>query len=189
MGSKQFNNIDVIKLALFYIGYVTLLGPPRAISMFTSRSEHELLNKPLWVTCIAELSFRGCLFIVLGFTMELLLGDVVFVKLHGNDFLIFLLAIGLLHMLSYYIGVGIIAPTNLKLGMFLYRLGRNEAYALVCALVVVLCVLFYQHIHQIKLFSGTLVEKCALITFLIFSLIGFFEAIFTKRNVASTLNY
>ena len=191
MVNQQSNDLDVLKLALFYLGYITFVGPPRAIAIRRNcnRFEIELFGKPLWIIVIYELSFRGRGFVIFGFLLELLIGDVISEQLHGDIFLVTLLLIGILHMAAYYMGIGIITPKDQVLGMLVYRVGRNIAYALLCALFVAPCILFYQYLHHIKLFSGSLLEISTTMTFSMFSVIGIVEAIYTRKRIASTIDY
>ena len=190
MKENRLSNKELLIIAMNCLGYFTLVGPPRAIAMQKNLKKHEveLFGKPLWVVFIAELSLRGSLFVFFGFVFELIIGDVFFEKLHGNFLLVGLFAGGVLHMLAYYVGVGIVAPNKRRLGMVIYRLGRNVTYAIVLSFCYIVCILFYQYLNQVKLFSGLMIDNGFIIAFLIFSILGVFEAIYARNNIASTLD-
>jgi len=184
-GSKDF-----FLLVLFCLGYLILVGPPRAISMkkkLEQRENSELFGKPIWVVLIAELAMRGSVFIILAVSFELLLGNDVFETLYGDEVLVGLMFCGVLHVSAYYIGLVIIYPNNKNLGIMFYRLGRNLAYAIFVGILSVTCILFYQYANQIKIIKGDIAIIFDNI-FFIFVLIGVIEAILKVNKKASTID-
>lgn len=190
MKSNRLSNKELLIIAIYCLGYFTLVGPPRAITMQEKLEKHEveLFGKPLWVVFIAELSLRGSLFVLFGFVLELIIGDALFEKLHGNLMLMGLFCGGGLHMFVYYIGIGVVAPKKRRLGMIIYRLGRNISYSIVCTYFYIVGILFYQYLNQVRLFSGLIIENSFIFVFFIFTVLGFLEAVYVKENVTSMLD-
>ncbi len=175
---------------LFCFGYLTLVGPPRAITMKKKLGKNislELFGKPLWEVLIIELGIRGSMFIMLAVSLELMLGDDVFKEVYGDEILVGLMVCGILHISAYYLGLVIIAPKNKNLGMRFYRLGRNLAYAIFMGILSVVCILFYQYVNQIKIVKGDITIIFENI-FFIFVLIGVIEAILKANKKASTID-
>jgi hypothetical protein len=188
--NKIKGNKEMFLSILFYLGYFTLVGPPRAISMkkkLEKKATGELFGEPIWVVLIVELAMRGSMFILLAVGLELLLGNDVFETVYGDEILVGLMFCGLLHVLSYYIGLLIIAQNNKNLGIMFYRLGRNLAYAIFVGILSVTCILFYQYVNQIKIIKGDIAIIFENI-FFIFVLIGVIEAILKVNKKASTID-
>ncbi len=175
---------------LFCFGYLTLVGPPRAITMKKKLGKNislELFGKPLWEVLIIELGIRGSMFIMLAVSLELMLGDDVFKEVYGDEILVGLMVCGILHISAYYLGLVLIAPKNKNLGMRIYRLGRNFAYALFMGILSVSCVLFYQYVNQIIIVKNE-ISTIFVNIFLIFLFIGIIEAILKANKNASTID-
>jgi|SaaInlStandDraft_6_1057023.scaffolds.fasta_scaffold119404_1 hypothetical protein len=188
---KQLNNKDIVNKGLFYLGYITLMGPPRASYMhsYSTNIGAELYSSPLWVVLMVETAVRGAFFIMLGYLVESIVGVVLFAKFHGDNFLKSLMVLGGIHVLAYFIGIGIIAQRERMLGMFIYRIGRNFSYAFVVALFSELSILTYQYVNDIKLFSGSFVEQGFMFTLEFFIILGSLEAFYRRNRDASTLTY
>ena len=88
---------------------------------------------------------------------------------------------------AYYLGLVLIAPKNKNLGMRIYRLGRNFAYALFMGILSVSCVLFYQYVNQIIIVKNEIYTIFVNI-FWIFLFIGIIEAILKANKNASTID-
>ena len=86
---KQLNNKDIVNKGLFYLGYISLMGPPRASYMhsYSTNIGAELYSSPLWVVLMVETAVRGAFFIMLGYLVESIVGVVLFAKFHGDNFL------------------------------------------------------------------------------------------------------
>ncbi len=187
---KTKGNTDFFLLLLFCLGYLILVGPPRAIKMKKNSDNNnswELLGKPVWLVLIVELAIRVSMFIMLAVSIELLVGNEVFEVVYGDEILVGLMACGMLHVLAYYIGLIIITPKNKNFGMIFYRLGRNVAYSFFMGLLSVSCVLFYQYANEIKIIKSEITIIFENI-FLVFILIGIIEAIFKANKKASTID-
>jgi len=188
--NKIKENKDFFLKILFCLGYLSLVGPPRAIQMkkkFEKKTTGELFGEPILVVLIVELAMRGSMFILLAVSLEFLLGRDVFETVYGDDILVSLMVCGLLHVLAYYIGLVIITPKNNNFGMRFYRLGRNLAYALFMGILSASCVLFYQYVNQIRIVKGDISIIFENI-FFIFVLIGIIEAILKANKKASTID-
>ena len=184
------DNKDFFLKLLFCLGYLTLVGPPRAIPMkkkLEKKTTGELFGEPILVVLIVELAIRVSMFIMLAVSMELLLGNDVFEVVYGDEMLVGLMACGMLHVIAYYIGLVIITPKNKNLGMMFYRLGRNVAYSLFMGILSVSCVLFYKYANQIKIIKSDITIIYEDI-FFIFVLIGVIEAILKVNKKASTID-
>jgi len=181
---------DLFLSILFCLGYLTLVGPPRAIPMkkkLEKKTTGELFGEPIWVVVIVELAMRGSIFILLAVSVELLLGNDMFETVYGDDILVGLMVCGVLHILAYYIGLVIITPKNKNLGMIFYRLGRNIVYSLLMGILSASCVLFYQYVNQIKSTKGDIGIIFENI-FFIFLVIGIIESLLKANKKASTID-
>ncbi len=175
---------------LFFLGYLSLVGPPRAISMKKSLEKdpsNELYGQPVWVVVIVELAIRGGIFIVLATGIEFLLGNEVFETVYGDEILIGLMLCGVVHVLAYYFGLIIIAPKSKNIGMTFYRLGRNVAYSLFIGILSVSGFLFYQYVNNIKIVRVDVFMMLENI-FILFVLIGIIETILKVSKTASTID-
>ena len=190
MMTKITGNKEFFLLLLFCLGYLTLVGPPRAISMkkkIERKSNSELYGEPLCNVLIVELALRGSIFILMAVGVESLVGNEVFEKLYGDETLVGLMICGLIHIISYYIGLVVIAPRDNKTGMLLYRLGRNGSYSLFMGILSVCFVLFYQYVNQIKIIKTDIVVVLISIS-IIFLIIGIIESILKVNKIPSTID-
>ena len=167
---------------LYLIGYVLLIGPPRAveISAQANDSGDELQGKPIWVVVLNEFILRSGIFLVLAASVESLLGDQLYELYRLDLFLGSLILAGIIHTFSYFVSYGVLS-SPVRAFSLIYRLGRNFSYAIVPAFIAVGCVLVWQDINAIELFSGDYIEQVFFTTWSIFIVLGLLEALIMKR--------
>jgi len=167
---------------LFLMGYVLLVGPPRAveISSHADDSGDELQGKPIWVVILAEFILRSGLFLIIAVSIETLLGDQLYEQYRLDLFLGSLIFAGLIHTFSYYASYCLIDSSEHSQSR-IYRLGRNFSYAIVPAFMAAGLVVIWQDINDIELFSGQYLEQVFFATWSLFVLLGLFEALMMKR--------
>jgi hypothetical protein len=167
---------------LFLIGYVLLVGPPRAveISNYANDAGDELRGKPIWVVILTEFVFRSGIFLIFAASIESLLGDQRYEQYQLDLFLGSLIFAGLIHTFSYYASYCLTYSSGHSLSR-VYRLGRNFAYAILPAFMAAVVVLTWQDINDIELFSGGYIERVFFVTWCSFVILGLFEALLMKR--------
>ncbi len=167
---------------LFIIGYVLLVGPPRAVEISANAkdSDDELHAKPIWMVILAEFILRSGIFLVIAASIEAVLGDYLYELYHLDLFLGSLILAGIIHTFSYYASYCFMGSKGHSMSRF-YRLGRNFAYAIVPAFVAAGLVLVYQDINDLQYFDYQQVEIIFFITWAFFVFLGLFEALFMKR--------
>ncbi|MCN4144652.1 MAG: hypothetical protein LC437_06225 [Thiohalomonas sp.] len=112
--------------------------------------------------------------------IEIFLDDELF-EMYRLDYLFGLLIFaGVIHVLSYYVGIVLLIPKYFTIGMIIYRFGRNLAYALLPPLFASAIALLIQEHEQIELFSGELIKQSFLYSYLLFAMMGIFESIIKK---------
>ena len=173
---KMFSN------TLFILGYILLVGPPRAIAIRENadRYNDELQGKPVRVVMLFEFMLRAGIFLVIAASIESLLGDYLFERYQIDFFLLSLIIAGVIHTLTYYFGYCYLESQNPSVYR-IYRLGRNFAYAIVPAFVAAGLVLIWQDFNHIELFSDDWVENTFIVTWSLFILMGLMEALLMKR--------
>ena len=173
---KMFSN------TLFILGYILLVGPPRAIAIRENadRYNDELQGKPVRVVMLFEFILRAGIFLVIAASIESLLGDYLFERYQIDFFLLSLIIAGVIHTLTYYFGYCYLESQNPSVYR-IYRLGRNFAYAIVPAFVAAGLVLIWQDFNHIELFSDDWVENTFIVTWALFILMGLLEALLMKR--------
>ena len=174
--------ISMFLHTLFLMGYVFLVGPPRAVEISAQANSvgDELQGKPIWVVILIEFIFRSGVFLVIAASVESFLGDVLYEQYRLDLFLGSLILAGLIHTFSYYVSYCVLHSPGHSLSR-VYRLGRNFAYAIVPAFIAAGFVLIWQDINGIELFSGDYFEKIFFGTWSIFVFLGLFEAFLMKR--------
>lgn len=167
---------------LFLMGYVLLIGPPRAveISSHANAIGDELQGKPIWVVILTEFIFRSGIFLVVAASIESFLGDQLYEQYRLDLFLGSLIFAGLIHTFAYYASYCLIKSSGHSLSR-IYRLGRNFAYATVPAFLAAGLVVIWQDANDIELFSGDYLDQVFLGTWIIFVILGLFEALLMKR--------
>lgn len=176
--SFQWKVIAVISKLLYWLGYISLIGPSRAIEIKNKSAvaKGELADFPLFFVLVSETAVRAGLFLIIGRSIELLMSDSLFEMYHLDYFLGILMLAGCVHLIAYYVGLVVISPGNFNYGMKFYRLGRNLAYAVLPAIVTEIAVLLLQCYQQIELFSGTQAQFSFYFVYFLFVLIGVIEA-------------
>ena len=116
---------------------------------------------------------RAGFFIIISYIIEFLFGEHNFELLKLDYFLACIIIAGVIHIISYYIGLVIFREWGYKL----YRLGRNTCYAIVPALIATIIALSYQWQNQSELYSGTLIKDVITIVYTLFLCIGIVESV------------
>ncbi len=173
-----------IRKILFVIGYVSLIGPSRAVEIKkrADRNLTELYGIYYFHILIYETALRLSLFLISVFLVEYFMDDDFFSLFRMDLFFFWLLGAGFMHQAFYYIGVIYLK----KNGMRVYRLGRNLSYAVLPAILSALGVLMIQSYNQIELFSGLMVVEVSGLVYILFSLLGIIEA-FVQKGAAISL--
>lgn len=166
------------------LGYLSMVGPPRALHLH--RRAHadggELAGQPLLVVVIIEAMVRGGILLMTAVAIESMIGKGNF-DIYRIDWLFgALLGAGVLHTTAYYFFVGRSDPGGAKTKRRLYRLCRNLAYSVVPGFGSSVVAIVWQHINQIDLFSGDVVELTYFMTFALAAVIGTIEALVANRE-------
>lgn len=170
--------------SLRFIGYISLLGPPRAIFLHEQAkgTGSELDGLPVWLVVLAEFFIRGALYVLMIFILQELTGRHDFHRYQLTYFSATLGTAGLLHTIIYFLtlcwGVN---HWSLRTMQCTYRLGRNLTYTVPPALAILLCVVWWQDMNHIPLFQGELVWQISGFAWLVFVVLGFLQAVFAKR--------
>ncbi len=174
---------ELLKRTIFIIGYLFLVGPPRAFEILerANRSRGELMGKPLWVVMIAEFTLRAGLFLLVAVAIESLLEDELFERYQIDLFLGVLIISGVVHSLSYYLVFRLSRRNMAGTPIFFYRFGRNIAYAVIPAFVAAGIALVWQDLNQKELFSGELIQSVFTGTWGLFLLLGMLETLLVRR--------
>jgi len=174
----------VISNVIFFLSYILLIGPPRAITILSEEKRFNggVTDLSFFFITVVEYVFRSGLLLLLAVLLEELLGKYIFELYMVDNFFGVFLFIGLLHTIFYYLAFIKISTSSTRLGFKIYRLGRNISYALVIGMVSAVVTLLWQTINQIKPFSGDIVESVFLIVLLTFSAFGVIEAFWIKRK-------
>ena len=168
---------------LYFIGYMLLIGPPRAIEILdkANNQQGELAGQSLWQVIVIEFVVRSGLFLIVAVLVEALVGDLAFEIYKMDLFFAALILAGVVYSLFYFIAFGL-NPEKIGKRCRLYRIGRNFSYAVVPAFPAAGLALFWQQINQQTLFSGNLVSQVFLLTWGIFILAGLIEALIVFRQ-------
>jgi len=181
---------EYLREIVYLLGFISLLGPPKSFEI-KKRSElkhNELSGKSLLVILISESTFRASVFLLLCVIIEQLIGDELF-ELYRVDYIYAgLIFSGIVHILSYYLGIIIIWHSRKKFGLKIYRLGRNIAYSIIPASIAVLITLLSQHYQQIEPFSGDIVQQVFISVYAFFVLVGGLESLF-KKGMPMSIGY
>lgn len=118
---------------LYAIGYITLIGPPRAIHIKHSAdaNDSELAGKPLWFVIGVEYLFRAGFFLIIATLTESTLGDTAFERYQFDILFVVLIVAGGLHCLAYLVCFS--NPSSLQRAERIYRFARNVCYSVVPA--------------------------------------------------------
>jgi hypothetical protein len=173
----------ILRTILFFVGYISLIGPPRAIELktYADRNQDELAGKPLYIVMLVEFILRGGLILLLAVVIESLLGDQRYELYRLDIFLGALILSGTCHSFFYYLAFDVLRKER-QFSTRVYRLGRNFSYAVIPAFLSAAIVLAWQNYNQKIPFEGGLVEKAFIITWAVFLLAGLIEAMLAKRQ-------
>jgi len=172
----------------FILGYVSLVGPPRAIDIHARAQESggELAGQPLLLVVAAEYVLRGGMFMVMTFGLREIISDGLFERYKIFLFLGALVASGALHTVIYYICFGRRkSKSKFKSKAQLarvYRLGRNLSYSVLPGFLSAGVCVMWQELNQIKLFSGDLVYYAFFGTWGAVAVLGLLEAYIVHRR-------
>jgi len=174
----------VISNIIFFISYILLIGPPRAITILSQekRFNDGVTDLSFFFITVVEYVFRSGLLLLLAVLLEELLGKYIFELYMVDYFFGVFLFIGFIHTIFYYLAFIKISTSSTKLGFKIYRFGRNMSYAMVMGMISAVATLLWQTINQVKPFSGDIVESIFLGVILLFSALGVIEAFWTKRK-------
>jgi hypothetical protein len=169
--------------SLRIIGYISLLGPPRAIFLHEKAkgTGGELDGLPIWLVVLAEFIIRGAMYLMAIFLLQELVGRHDFYRYQLTYFSATLGLAGILHTMIYFLTLCCgVKHWSLSTMQYTYRLGRNLTYTVPPALVTLLCMLWWQDMNHIPLFQGELVWQISGLAWLVFVLIGFVQAVIAK---------
>jgi hypothetical protein len=116
---------------LFILGYLLVVGPPRASNLHVMEREQagELKNQPLLVVLIVEYLMRSVMLLLIFFGVESLVGKFIY-ETYLLDYLgLLLLGLGALHTFSYYLCFALLKQNTKGVRLRLYRLLRNLTYS------------------------------------------------------------
>jgi hypothetical protein len=161
-----------------------LLGPPQAIFLHEQAKDtgSELDGLSVWLVVLAEFFIRGALYLLVIFILQELTGRHDFHRYQLTYFSAALGAAGFLHTIIYFLTLGWgVNHWSLRTMQCTYRLGRNLTYTVPPALATLLCVVWWQDMNHIPLFQGEVVWRISGLAWLVFVVLGFLEAVFSKR--------
>jgi hypothetical protein len=174
--------MSFIRSLLFIIGYLSLVGPPRAaeIKIAADKNKDELAGKPFWVVLVVEFIFRSGLFLGLAVMLQSFIGDRNYELYQVDLFLGALIVAGLVHSGFYFLAFRRYQSAS---GCErIYRLGRNFAYAMIPGFIAAGLVLLWQDLNMVELYSQNLVPKVFLATTAVFLLAGLLEGLLARRK-------
>lgn len=169
---------NTILTIFFGTAYCLLIAAPKAkeIKQRADKNHGELQGRSLLFVLLSESALRAGIFLMIGYSIEKLMGDVWYEKYRLDYFFFWLIFVGVIHTCTYYLSHAVFMQKNRPLALFICRLGRNTAYAIIPAYAMVTMVIYFQYREQIELFSGILVQSVFFVSFLIFIFIGIQEA-------------
>lgn len=176
--------MKVLSKGLFLLGYILLVGPPRALDLQSKERETggELADQPLALVLVVELMLRSAFLLLVAVLAEELMGKFYYDHYKLDLMMAILIASGLVHAVFYFIFIGLLYPRSSKTALRLYRFGRNMAYAALPGLVTVIPPLIWQTKNQIPPFSGDLIDVVYFGTFAVMALAGIIEALILNRH-------
>lgn len=168
--------------ALTILGYITLVGPPRAvlIKANATREKGELYRLPLFWVIAIEFLIRLGLFIVLGSGTEAALGDSLFERYQIDVLLAALLVAGGLHTAVYTLCFCFLGA-HFERATKIYRAGRNMAYAIIPAFPAAGTLLVLDTLSIMKL-DDALLTQVFLGTWAVFFAAAIVESAIMKRQ-------
>jgi hypothetical protein len=180
---KQLFIPSSLKKLLNFLGYISLLGPPVTASLKgrANKSDSELFGKSQRLIFLADMTLRASVFLIFTVLVEFLMGNELYELLRIDLLFIGLIVFGAIHFLAYFIGTFQI-QTNKQLAYFIYRIGRNLAYAYIPSVISCSIVLYHQYLQQIPLFSGGYIYILSLSIFLIAGFIGILQALLIRTK-------
>ena len=165
---------------LYAVGYISLIGPPRALIIFQHANERdgELAGKPLWFIVLAEWLVRAGLFLLLATSIESAVGDYNFERMNSDIFLGSLIGAGLVHTLAYYVCFN--GSLSLKRAEKMYRFFRNFCYALIPAFIIAGAATLVQILHP-QMLNSSEVRDIFFASLAFAEVVGIVEASLVKR--------
>lgn len=170
--------MDLVRTVSFIIGYVLMVGPPRAFDIQASqnRPDSELYNKPISVILLVEFIARSGVFLILVTSLESLAGRYFFEIYNADMITGILILAGIVHAITFFLVFQCLQVSSSSL-VRLYRLGRNFAYSILPALLVFFVLLHWQFINQVQQPDQSFVKTLFLFTWACFLFAGLLEAI------------
>lgn len=149
-------NLETLYRLLFICGYLTMVGPPRAATLYQTEmhSNGEMSKQPMFVMVLLELFVRGALLLGIFVALESLVGKHYYELYRLDNLGMLLLGFGVSHTLFSYVFLSLLQPRLGAAGYRLYRLFRNLCYAPWPAIAAVSLVLLWQWAHKEEPFSG-----------------------------------
>jgi hypothetical protein len=166
------------------IGYILLLGPPRAIKMHADAqgTGGELDGFAQWSVVCLELMVRAGVLLVLSWALQEALGHEVFRRFQVTFLLMALAVSGVLHTVVHYYCFGMKKRHwSIKQRMRVYRLGRNLTYSVIPAFPFAGVVLLWQEVNRVPLFHGNIVELTFIGVWVFAAVLGFAEGLWATR--------
>lgn len=165
-------------------GYVSLLGPPRAVQLhrLAQGTHSELDGRPLWLAVTAEFVVRFCVFAVMTYGVQELIGREAFHRYMLSYAAVALGLAGAIHTLTYFLTLGIgVKHFGLSAMQRLYRLGRNWTYSVPPALLAGLLAVWWQDMRNIAPLQDEVLLRIVAATWLCFFVVGTLEGLLVKR--------
>jgi len=176
--------MNSIKRILFVLGYITFVGPPRALEMSQSENRHagELAGKPIWIALLAEAMLRGVTLVLLAVVAETVLGNFWYNWLHIDLMIGVIIMAGSGHMIAYYLFLlypnsRAQAPRHRA-----YRLVRNLCYALLPGLPVAAGILLFDGLKPAPEASVQFIVSTYTAIYIFCLVLGLFEALRARRR-------
>lgn len=169
---------------LFICGYLTMVGPPRAATMYQTerRSRGEMSKQPLLVMFLLELLVRGALLLGVFVTVESLIGKHYY-ELYRLDTLgMLLLGFGTGHTVISYVFLSMLQPRLGLVGYRLYRFFRNLCYAPWPAIATLACVLVWQWARKEEPFSGDFIWELSVAVYVLMIIASVLEVLLVSRR-------
>lgn len=175
--------LTIYKL-MFFVGYITLMGPPRAATLYRSETaaNGELSKQPLISMMLTEYLLRGALLLGVFVAIEELLGKHYYELYRFDELGMLLVGFGTLHTVSSYLFLELFQPRLGWVGFRFYRLVRNLCYAPLPAVAVLALVLFWQGTQKIEPFSGEYSWQVPALMYLVMLVASVIEVLVVSRR-------
>lgn len=170
---------------LFILGYLTVIGPPRASNLHTAEREGagELKNQPLFVVLLIEYFVRATMLLCLFFGFEYVVGKTLYETYYLDQLGMMMLVIGAFHTASYYLCFALLTSLRKALRLRLYRLLRNLAYSWLPGLGLISLMLLVEFLKEKEPFSDLpMIMNVYLISTALVLIVSIIEWVLVKRR-------